>query len=84
MNEPVEQLAIIKKAEFGWHPDFKDIVLVLDVTPREGIGAMIILDRSEGCDVLQVSKTTVDRLVGKPIWIRMDNNLIRYVRPWTA
>ena len=79
-----EQMAIINRVEFGWHPDFDMVKLNLDVNLDECVGTMLILTADQALDILQQGRTTIDRLKGKPIWVRREGGFTRYVRPWKA
>ena len=79
-----EQLALISRVEFGWHPDFDIVKLNIDVMLAEGVGTMLILTSDQALDILRQGRTTIDRLKGKPIWVRREGRIVQYVRAWKA
>lgn len=77
-----EQVGIIKKVGIGCR-DIGSPVLWFDVYVSEGTGSLQVLSWDEAYEVLK-SVEDVRDLEGKPCWVEVDGNLMKFKRLWTS
>jgi hypothetical protein len=77
-----EQLAIIRKPELGCR-DTNAPVLSFEVYITEATAALQVLSWQDAHAVLSRVRDIRD-LEGKPCWVKVDGNMIRFQRLWPA
>ena len=68
-----EQIGIVTKASFGWHPDFDALRLSLTVRVVRGM-VDFYLDADEAALALKTWRADVSGLAGKPCIVTLKNN----------